>query len=91
MALNRRVHPTHWCITILSSLVKMMEAKTSHLLEITISNFKTFYDFNIDSLTQINLISGKNNDRCLSFSSKNSNLDRKDNIPRILLYQFSEQ
>ncbi|RKZ39729.1 MAG: hypothetical protein DRQ49_10605 [Gammaproteobacteria bacterium] len=31
------------------------------LIEITISNFKTFYDFKIDGLTQINLISGKNN------------------------------
>jgi len=39
----------------------MMKAKTNHLLEITISNFKTFYDFKIDGLTRINLISGKNN------------------------------
>jgi hypothetical protein len=31
------------------------------LIEMTISNFKTFYDFKIDGLTQINLISGKNN------------------------------
>jgi AAA15 family ATPase/GTPase len=31
------------------------------LLEITINNFKAFYDFKIEGLTQINLISGKNN------------------------------
>jgi AAA15 family ATPase/GTPase len=31
------------------------------LREITINNFKTFDDFKIDGLTQINLISGKNN------------------------------
>ncbi len=31
------------------------------LIEITISNFKAFYDFKIEGLTQINLISGKNN------------------------------
>jgi AAA15 family ATPase/GTPase len=31
------------------------------LIELTISNFKTFYDFKIEGLTQINLISGKNN------------------------------
>jgi len=31
------------------------------LIEITVNNFKTFFDFKIDGLTQINLISGKNN------------------------------
>jgi AAA15 family ATPase/GTPase len=31
------------------------------LTEMTINNFKTFYDFKIDGLTQINLISGTNN------------------------------
>lgn len=31
------------------------------LKEITINNFKSFYDFKIDGLKQVNLISGKNN------------------------------
>ncbi|RKZ42603.1 MAG: hypothetical protein DRR16_07700 [Candidatus Parabeggiatoa sp. nov. 3] len=37
------------------------DASEHKLIEISISNFKTFYDFKIDGLTQINLIAGKNN------------------------------
>ena len=36
-------------------------AYENQLIEITIKNFKTFSDFKIDGLAQINLISGKNN------------------------------
>lgn len=37
------------------------DASQDKLMEMSISNFKTFYDFKINGLTQINLIAGKNN------------------------------